>query len=49
MNRERYSKDPRYWAVWQKMQLLQIEDVSTSRQEKKRYSGMEITHQEYKQ
>ena len=34
MNFNEYSKDPRYWAVWEKMQLLGIEDVSTKRQEK---------------
>ena len=34
MNFNEYSKDPRYWAVWLKMQLLQIEDVSTKRQDK---------------
>jgi len=34
MNIKEYNSDPRYWAVWEKMQLLQIEDVSTPRQEK---------------
>ena len=34
MNINEYNSDPRYWAVWEKMQLLQIEDVSTKRQEK---------------
>ena len=34
MNINEYNGDPRYWAVWEKMQLLQIEDVSTKRQEK---------------
>ena len=34
MNIKEYNNDPRYWAVWEKMQLLQIEDVSTPRQEK---------------
>ena len=34
MNKKEYSSDPRYWAVWEKMQLLQIEDVSTPRQSK---------------
>ena len=34
MNINEYNGDPRYWAVWEKMQLLQIEDVSTPRQEK---------------
>jgi len=34
MNFNEYSKDPRYWAVWQKMQLLDIRDVSTDRQDK---------------
>ena len=35
MNIKEYNNDPRYWAVWEKMQLLGIEDVSTKRQEKK--------------
>jgi hypothetical protein len=34
MNFNEYSKNPRYWAVWQKMQLLDIRDVSTDRQDK---------------
>ena len=34
MNINEYNNDPRYWAVWEKMQLLGIEDVSTKRQEK---------------
>jgi len=34
MNINEYNGDPRYWAVWEKMQLLQIEDVSTKRQDK---------------
>ena len=34
MNKKEYNSDPRYWAVWEKMQLLQIEDVSTPRQDK---------------
>ena len=34
MNRKEYNGDPRYWAIWEKMQLLGIEDVSTKRQEK---------------
>ena len=34
MNKKEYNSDPRYWAVWEKMQLLQIEDVSTPRQSK---------------
>jgi len=34
MNLNEYSTDPRYWAVWQKMQLLDIRDVSTDRQDK---------------
>jgi len=34
MNIKEYNNDPRYWAVWEKMQLLGIEDVSTKRQEK---------------
>ena len=34
MNINEYNGDPRYRAVWEKMQLLQIEDVSTPRQEK---------------
>jgi len=34
MNINEYNGDPRYWAVWEKMQLLQIEDVSTPRQAK---------------
>ena len=34
MNINEYNSDPRYWAVWEKMQLLQIEDISTPRQEK---------------
>ncbi len=33
MNLNEYSRDPRYWAVWQKMQLLDIRDVSTDRQD----------------
>jgi len=33
MNINEYSKNPRYWAVWQKMQLLDIRDVSTDRQD----------------
>ena len=33
MNFNEYSKDPRYWAVWQKMQLLDVRDVSTDRQD----------------
>ncbi len=33
MNFNEYSKDPRYWAVWQKMQLLDIRDVSTDKQD----------------
>ena len=33
MNINEYSKDPRYWAVWKKMQLLDIRDVSTDRQD----------------
>ena len=32
MNISEYNNDPRYWAVWEKMQLLGIEDVSTKRQ-----------------
>ena len=34
MNRKEYNSDPRYAKVLEKMQLLQIEDVSTKRQEK---------------
>ena len=34
MNIKEYNNDPRYWAVWEKMQLLQIEDVTTNRQHK---------------
>ena len=34
MNLNEYSKNPRYWAVWQKMQLLDIRDVSTDRQDR---------------
>ena len=34
MNISEYNNDPRYWAVWEKMQLLGIKDVSTKRQEK---------------
>jgi len=34
MNIKEYNSDPRYWAVWEKMQLLGIQDVSTDRQEK---------------
>jgi hypothetical protein len=34
MNLNEYSTDPRYWAVWQKMQLLDIRDVSTDRQDR---------------
>ena len=34
MNINEYNGDPRYWAIWEKMQLLGIEDVSTKRQEK---------------
>ena len=34
MNINEYNGDPRYWAIWEKMQLLGIEDVSTDRQEK---------------
>ena len=34
MNYRRYNGDPRYLAVWEKMQLLQIEDVTTKQQEK---------------
>ena len=34
MNLNEYSTDPRYWAVWQKMQLLDIRDVSTDKQDK---------------
>ncbi len=33
MNFNEYTRDPRYWAVWQKMQLLDIRDVSTDRQD----------------
>jgi len=33
MNFNEYSQTPRYWAVWQKMQLLDIRDVSTDRQD----------------
>ena len=33
MNISEYNNDPRYWAVWQKMQLLDIRDVSTGRQD----------------
>ena len=34
MNISEYNGDPRYWAVWEKMQLLGIQDISTKRQEK---------------
>ena len=34
MNINEYNSDPKYWAVWEKMQLLGIQDVSTERQEK---------------
>ena len=34
MNIKEYNNDPRHWAVWEKMQLLQIEDVTTNRQHK---------------
>tara|TARA_R100001443_G_scaffold77971_1_gene85189 strand:- start:152 stop:769 length:618 start_codon:yes stop_codon:yes gene_type:complete len=34
MNISEYNNDPRYWAVWEKMQLLGIEDVSTKRQDR---------------
>jgi hypothetical protein len=34
MNINGYDSDPRYWAVYEKMQLLGIQDVSTKRQEK---------------
>ena len=34
MNINEYNGDPRYWAVWEKMQLLQIEDVTSKRQAK---------------
>ena len=33
MDKKYYRMDPRYWAVWQKMQLLDIRDVSTNRQD----------------
>ena len=33
MNINEYSKSLKYWAVWQKMQLLDIRDVSTDRQD----------------
>ena len=33
MDKKYYRMDPRYWAVWQKMQLLDIRDVSTDRQD----------------
>ena len=34
MTTKEYNGDPRYLAVWEKMQLLQIEDVSTKQQDK---------------
>jgi len=34
MNISEYNNDPRYWAVWEKMQLLGIKDVSTKRQDR---------------
>ena len=34
MNFNEYSKNPRYWEIWQKMQLLDIRDVSTDRQDR---------------
>ena len=34
MTIKEYKGDPRYLAVWEKMQLLQIEDVSTKQQDK---------------
>ena len=34
MNIKEYNNDPRHWAVWEKMPLLQIEDVTTNRQHK---------------
>ena len=34
MNIKEYNNDPRYWAVWEKMQLLGIQDISTKKQEK---------------
>jgi len=34
MNISEYNNDPRYWAVWEDMQLLGIEDVSTKRQDR---------------
>ncbi len=34
MNISGYNGDPRYWAVWEKMQLLGIRDVSTDRQDR---------------
>lgn len=34
MKRAGYNGDPRYWSVWEKMQLLGIEDVSSAIQEK---------------
>ena len=34
MKRAEYNGDPRYWLVWEKMQLLGIKDVSSAIQEK---------------
>ena len=34
MNIKEYNNDPRYWAVWEKMQLLGIQDISTKKQDK---------------
>ena len=34
MNINEYNGDPRYWAVWKKMQLLDIQDITTDRQHK---------------
>ena len=33
MNIKEYNNDPRYWAVWEKMQLLGIMDISTKKQD----------------
>ena len=42
MNRKQYNSDPRYAKVLEKMDLLGIMDVSTTRQ--KRHNNMEITN-----
>ena len=45
MNRAKYMGDGRYERVLERIDLLGIMDVSTTRQEKKWYNSMAITDQ----